>query len=122
LSNDGERPSNVDDTFNKVTKATNPAKVNVANTMLSDNDPAQHNGILESKRVHVDCNNVDCDDALIDVLIAPSVNLTVIEMATKKLADVDPHESTSKRENNDPVCVIVVSDTMKVDVATKRSR
>jgi hypothetical protein len=39
-------------------------------------------------------------------------------MATNKIADDNPHESTSEREINDPVFVFVVSDTVKVNVAT----
>ena len=102
-------------TVDKVTKATNPAKDNVATTKLADDDPAHQNGILERKQ---DCNNLNCDDALIDILIAPSVNLKGVEMATNNIVDDDPHASTSERENNDPVCVFVVSDTVKVNVAT----
>jgi hypothetical protein len=117
-------PSNVDDTFNKVTEAINPAKVNVATTKLADNDPARHTGFLESKQV-----DVDCIEALVDVLVTPNVNeesntvlkhvidwftrwtyeavndLTGVKIATNQLADDDPLGPTVKLENNDPVCV-----------------
>ena len=138
LSNDGVTPNNVNDTFDKVTKTINWAKVNDATTKLADNDPAQHTGILVNKQA-----NVDCNDALVDVLAAPCVsnennpvlehvidwftrrtyeafnNKTGFGIATNKHADDDPLQSTLKLENNDPVCVVVVNaKPVKVNVKT----
>jgi hypothetical protein len=46
-------------------------------------------------------------------------NSTRIEIATKKLADDNPHVSTLNLENNDPVCTVVVSaDMAEVNVTT----
>ena len=121
------------DTFNKDIKAINPTKVNIATTKLADDDPVQHTRILE----------IDCNGTLVDPLVVLSVNKetsqvlehiidwvtswtygdvigsTGVELATNKIADDDPLQSTLKIENNGPICVVAVcANPVKVNVVT----
>jgi hypothetical protein len=125
--------SNDDDTSNKDIRAIDPAKVNIANTKLADDDPVQRTEIFE----------IDCDGTLVDPLDAPSVHKetsgilghiidgltrwtyedvigsTKVELATNKIADDDPPQLTLKLENNEWTYGDVIGST-KVELATNK--